>query len=63
MINAITKNIYEKGSKQHQKIKNNSSVEKVGNLFKCGTYEKAEFLKKVYTITLNTIKTTSITLN
>ena len=42
--NAISKNINEKGLKQHQKIKHNSSqYEKVGNIFKCGTCEKAEF--------------------
>ena len=42
--NAISKNINEKGLKQHQKMKHNSSqYEKVGNIFKCGTCEKAEF--------------------
>ena len=42
--NVISKNINEKGLKQHQKIKHNSSqYEKVGNNFKCGTCEKAEF--------------------
>ena len=45
MKNVISKNINEKGLKQHQKMKHNSSqYEKVGNIFKCGTYEKAEFI-------------------
>ena len=62
--NAISKNINEKGLKQHQKMKHNSSqYEKVGNIFKCGTCEKADFFLKVYTITLNTITTTNNTLN
>ena len=38
-------------------------MKKVGNIFKCGTCEKAEFFLKVYTITLNTITTTNNTLN
>ena len=42
---------------------NSSQYEKVGNIFKCGTFEKAEFFLKVYTITLNTITTTNNTLN
>ena len=62
--NAISKIINEMGSKQHQKIKHNSSqYKKVGNIFKCGTCEKAEFFFKVYTITLNTFTTTNNTLN
>ena len=44
MTNAVTKNIKEKGLKEHQKMKHNSSqYEKVGNLFNCGTCEKAGF--------------------
>ena len=47
--NAISKNINEKGLKQHQKMKHNSSqYEKVGNIFKCGTCEKAEFVEGLY---------------
>ena len=62
--NVISKNINEKGLKQHQKIKHNSSqYEKVGNIFRCGTCEKADFFLKVYTITFNTITTTNNTLN
>ena len=30
-------------------------MKKVGNIFKCGTCEKADFFQKVYNITLNTI--------
>ena len=53
--NAISKNINEKGLKQHQKMKHDhSQCEKVGNILKCGTCEKAE---------INTITTTNITLN
>ena len=43
--NAISKNINEKGLKQHQQIKHKiHNMKKVGNIFKCGTYEKAEFI-------------------
>ena len=42
--NAISKNINEKGLKQHQKMEHNrSQFEKVGNIFKCGTCENADF--------------------
>ena len=42
--NVITKNINEKGLKQHQKKKQNSSqYEKVGNLFNCGICGKQIF--------------------
>ena len=48
----------EKGLRQHQKMKHNRQlVDKLENLFKCGTCDRKALLKKASAITTNTTTT------